>query len=172
MYVPCLRVKLSSKGNGHVLLWRLTVAFECDVLADNLVSKILQTRQGRCGEYAQALYQLIYALGWRTRLVVDWTDHLWVEALLPVSPSSNGASTPRFRWVHFDPCEAAVDMPKLYADWGKNHTYIIGIGDGRIADLTAAYARDFNATLHRRDLPPGEVARALSWTRLVCKLPR
>lgn len=29
------------------------------------------------------------------------------------------------RWVHIDPCEAAVDEPLIYQSWGKNQTYII-----------------------------------------------
>ena len=157
----------------------------------NAVAKILQTRQGRCGEYAQVLYQLVRALGWRARLVFDWTDHLWVEALLPVGapPTSgerpvsgdetaasadgrcSGAAQPPFRWVMMDPCEAAVDMPGLYADWGKNHTYIIAIGDGRIVDVAATYARDLDATIQRRDLSPAAVRRSLAWARFASRLP-
>ena len=154
----------------------------------NVVGKIVQTRQGRCGEYAQVLYQLVRALGWHTRLVVDWTDHLWVEALLPVGApsSSSDAAAPKcrtseaavaqrrdcthegaWRWVMFDPCEAAVDLPGLYAGWGKNHTYIVAIGDARIVDVTATYARDMNETIARRDLSRDELKRALAWARLV-----
>lgn len=39
-------------------------------------------RRGRCGEYSAVLFQMALALGWRTRLVVDWTDHMWVEVAL------------------------------------------------------------------------------------------
>ena len=42
----------------------------------NAVPKILENRQGRCGEYSAALFQIALALGWRARLVVDWTDHM------------------------------------------------------------------------------------------------
>ena len=28
------------------------------------------------------------------------------------------------RWVHADPCEAAIDEPLLYQAWGKNQTFI------------------------------------------------
>ena len=34
-----------------------------------LQSKILQTRQGRCGEYAALLLKMVLALGWRARWV-------------------------------------------------------------------------------------------------------
>ena len=33
------------------------------------------------------------------------------------------------RWVHLDPCEAAVDNPLLYENWGKNQTYIVAYHD-------------------------------------------
>ena len=168
------------------------------------MSKVLQTRQGRCGEYANVLFQLAQALGWRARLVVDWTDHLWVEVLLPVEappPAAATASGRRearearpfgrasrrarrvaarrrradtsagYRWVHLDPCEAAVDTPMLYAEWGKLHTFVIAIGHGRIIDVTPDYARDLNATLQARDLSPDELRRALARVRLVCKPP-
>jgi hypothetical protein len=29
------------------------------------------------------------------------------------------------KWIHLDPCEAAVDKPLLYEEWGKQQTYIV-----------------------------------------------
>ena len=49
----------------------------------NSVAKVLQTRQGRCGEYSTVVLQLALALGWRARWVVDWEDHVWVEIWVP-----------------------------------------------------------------------------------------
>ena len=71
----------------------------CDVVGRfpryNDVAQILRTRQGRCGEYAQTLYQLVRALGWPARLVVDWTDHLWVETLVDgAAAATEGHFTP------------------------------------------------------------------------------
>ena len=67
------------------------------------------------------------------------------------------------RWVHLDPCEAAVDEPLIYSGWGKQHTYIVAIGDGRIVDVTQTYTADWNATLQRRQLSPQQVQRAMRW---------
>ena len=58
----------------------------------NDVQKVLRTRTGRCGEYSQVLLQLAHALGWRARLVVDWTDHMWIELKVPEeTPGAEGA---------------------------------------------------------------------------------
>jgi len=151
----------------------------------NDVSKILQTRQGRCGEYATAMLQFALALGWQARWVVDWTDHLWVEVLLeeadadleadrggtsPYKPSKERTCCPRASpaatrsspWLHLDPCEGAVDEPHLYSSWGKNLTYIIAFGGGGIVDVTRTYAADWNATLARRELSEQQVKRSIA----------
>jgi peptide-N4-(N-acetyl-beta-glucosaminyl)asparagine amidase len=39
------------------------------------------------------MLQLLLALGWRTRWVVDWTDHLWVEIWMPDAKASASEST-------------------------------------------------------------------------------
>ena len=79
----------------------------------NSASSVLQNHKGRCGEYSMLLYRFLRALGHDTRWVVDWSDHVWAEIYL------SG------RWIHLDPCEAAVDKPLLYEEWGKTQTYII-----------------------------------------------
>lgn len=60
------------------------------------VSKVLDTRRGRCGEYSVLMMRLLEALGYTCRWVVDWSDHVWVEARV-------GGS-----WVHIDPCEVGA----------------------------------------------------------------
>jgi hypothetical protein len=69
--------------------------------------------RGRCGEYSIVLYRILRALGHQARWVVDWADHVWAEVYF------DG------RWVHMDPCEAALDHPLLYKEWGKTQTYIV-----------------------------------------------
>ena len=62
----------------------------------NSVPKVLSTRQGRCGEYAATLYQLVLSLGWQARWVVDWTDHVWVEVLVrPAEGEARGGAAGR-----------------------------------------------------------------------------
>jgi hypothetical protein len=68
------------------------------------------------------------------RWVVNWSDHVWVEVYLGVN-SYNADSqlvlddNDEGQWVHLDPCEAAVDNPLLYEEWGKHQTYIVAYHD-------------------------------------------
>lgn len=71
----------------------------CCILAEHryvAVSKVLETRRGRCGEYSVLMMRLLEVLGYSCRWVVDWSDHVWVEARV-------GG-----KWVHIDPCEVCT----------------------------------------------------------------
>jgi len=107
---------------------------------------VTSTKRGRCGEYSMLLYRMLRALGYggRARWVVDWADHVWAEVWLGGNAGnaggggdgrlrhhlgSGGEEGDGGRWVHLDPCEAAVDNPLLYESWGKNQTYIVAFHD-------------------------------------------
>ena len=99
---------------------------------------VTSSRRGRCGEYSMLLYRMLRALGYEgVRWVVDWSDHVWVEVrlggggggnIVRAAAAGDGEGDGR-RWVHLDPCEAAVDEPLLYESWGKNQTYIVAFHD-------------------------------------------
>ena len=86
----------------------------------NAATSVLQAERGRCGEYSMLLYRMLRALGHESHWVVDWADHVWAEIYL------------NDRWIHLDPCEAAVDEPLLYEGWGKKQTYIVGFHAPRL----------------------------------------
>jgi hypothetical protein len=87
----------------------------------NSVTHVIENQRGRCGEYSMLLYRILRALDHEARWVVDWADHVWAEVALG---GKGGLSTGR--WVHLDPCEAAVDENFIYQGWGKKQTYILG----------------------------------------------
>ena len=130
---------------------------------------VTQTRRGRCGEYSMLLYRMLRALGYKwIRWVVDWADHVWVEAFLGddivgVVRSNNGSISDNEyekkkkkigRWVHLDPCEAAIDNPLLYSSWGKNQTYLVAFYDPLLSSATTSsvmLADDDNADCNGKD---------------------
>jgi peptide-N4-(N-acetyl-beta-glucosaminyl)asparagine amidase len=61
----------------------------------------METKRGRCGEWANVFTLFATTLGFRSRYVMDYTDHVWTEVWLENLS----------RWIHCDSCEAAFDTP-------------------------------------------------------------
>ena len=109
----------------------------------NHAKKLLETRQGRCGEWSQAFLLCCRSLGYETRMIYDWADHVWVEVY----------SVSQQRWVHADPCENRRDKPLMYEiGWGKKITYIIAVAKDHVVDVTGRYTKSIKEAISRRNL--------------------
>ena len=126
----------------------------------NSAKHVVEARQGRCGEYSVLLFAILRALGQEARWVVDWADHVWAEIRL------------QGRWIHLDPCEAAVDENAIYQGWGKQQTYILAFyapprGSATsdyplIQDITDEYTSDARPVIQkRRDEPEATIRHAI-----------
>lgn len=114
----------------------------------NDAGKLLETRMGRCGEWAKAFTLVVRAVGLRARTVYDWTDHVWTEIYCEEGEGGQGGM-----WVHADSCEDLLDEPLVYEKgWGKKLTYCVAVGKDCVMDVTRRYTADFDKVLERRTL--------------------
>eukprot|EP01122_Echinamoeba_exundans_P007730 TRINITY_DN2439_c0_g1_i1.p1 TRINITY_DN2439_c0_g1~~TRINITY_DN2439_c0_g1_i1.p1 ORF type:complete len:607 (-),score=107.62 TRINITY_DN2439_c0_g1_i1:9-1829(-) len=109
----------------------------------NHPEKLLETRCGRCGEWANCFTALCRALGYEARHVIDWTDHVWTEVY----------SSSQKRWMHADSCEDKLDAPLMYeSGWGKKLSYVLAFSAFEVVDVTKRYTRKWQEVLDRRSL--------------------
>lgn len=94
---------------------------------------ILEYGKGRCGEYSILYTAVCLAHGYRARIVLDMTDHVWTEIWNPTQK----------RWIHIDPSEKRIDDPKMYErDWKKRLTKIYAFENGKAEDITKNYKQN------------------------------
>ncbi|KAG2178839.1 hypothetical protein INT43_001685 [Umbelopsis isabellina] len=124
----------------------------------NNPAKLLETRRGRCGEWANCFTLCCRAVGSDARYVLDTTvdkfaDHVWTEIF----------SQTQQRWVHCDPCENAFDKSLLYsAGWGKTLSYCIAFSSEEVVDVTRRYTTNWSVVLtHRKAIPESRLQKVL-----------
>ncbi|KAF3833498.1 hypothetical protein F7725_024702 [Dissostichus mawsoni] len=121
----------------HVLLYEnldlQQKALSCipeERLRYNNPEKLLETRRGRCGEWANCFTLCCRAM-----------DHVWTEVF----------STSQRRWLHCDSCENGCDKPLLYeVGWGKKLAYILAFSKDQVVDVTWRYSCKHPEVLSRR----------------------
>eukprot|EP01112_Ceratiomyxa_fruticulosa_P018873 TRINITY_DN6100_c0_g1_i1.p1 TRINITY_DN6100_c0_g1~~TRINITY_DN6100_c0_g1_i1.p1 ORF type:complete len:779 (-),score=156.88 TRINITY_DN6100_c0_g1_i1:97-2433(-) len=107
----------------------------------NNPGRLLETRKGRCGEWANAFTLCCRALGYDSRWIHDHTDHVWTEVFWEE----------KNRWVHLDPCENQMDTPLVYEKgWGKHLSYIFAFSVDGITDVIHRYSRKWNEAVKAR----------------------
>ncbi|KAF5750481.1 hypothetical protein HS088_TW03G00818 [Tripterygium wilfordii] len=105
--------------------------------------KLVETRRGRCGEWANCFTLYCRAFNYESRLILDFTDHVWTECF----------SEYLGRWMHLDPCESVYDKPLLYEKgWNKKLNYVIAIAKDGVYDVTKRYTRKWPEVLSRRNI--------------------
>ncbi|CAH1965984.1 unnamed protein product [Acanthoscelides obtectus] len=102
---------------------------------------LLETRRGRCGEWANTFTLCCRAMNWDARFVVEENDHVWTEVY----------SITQKRWLHCDPCENICDTPLIYeTGWNKNISYVIAYSAEEVQDVTWRYSSNHKEVLKRR----------------------
>mmetsp|Transcript_3747 Transcript_3747/g.10330 ORF Transcript_3747/g.10330 Transcript_3747/m.10330 type:complete len:1064 (-) Transcript_3747:178-3369(-) len=132
---------------SRVEVWRcLDCSVETCFPRFNACSALLDSKRGRCGEYANLFGLYCRAVGLETRYVLDWTDHVWTEVKLyndDNTGNNNGVADGGW-WCMVDSCEGVMGEPSMYeAGWGKALTLMVAIGTHHVMDVTARYTRKF-----------------------------
>jgi len=105
------------------------------------VKMLLQTRKGRCGEYASLFTFFCRCLGFDSRYIFCTEDHVWTEVYL----------THKKKWMHIDPSEGVFDTPIMYEqDWKKKIKYVFAFSKEDIQDVTWRYSNNYVEVLQRR----------------------
>ena len=101
-----------------------------DILRHNAPLEIIAYGKGRCGEFSILFTALCLAHGYRARLILDMSDHVWSEVW----------DDEQNRWIHVDPSEKRVDDPEMYErDWKKSLKEVYALEDGNIENVTENY---------------------------------
>lgn len=96
----------------------------------NDIVHLLQTRKGRCGEFANCFTFLCRCVGFDARYVLATFDHVWTEVY----------SVNKKRWIHVDPSDNVLDAPLIYEHgWKRDIDFVIAYSKDDVQDVTWRY---------------------------------
>jgi len=101
-----------------------------EIVRHNNPFEIIEYGQGKCREFSILFTAVCLANDYRARLVLDMSDHAWVEVW----------DTKRKSWTHVDPSERRINDPEMYErDWKKNLKEVYAFENGVLEDVTGSY---------------------------------
>ena len=101
-----------------------------EIVRHNNPFEIIEYGQGKCREFSILFTAVCSANDYRARLVLDMSDHAWVEVW----------DTKRKSWTHVDPSERRINDPEMYErDWKKNLKEVYAFENGVLEDVTGSY---------------------------------
>ena len=105
--------------------------------------KLLSSRRGRCGEFANCFTLIARSMGFDARFILDFTDHVWTEYY-----SENLG-----KWIHVDPSEGVIDSPLMYEHgWNKKLSYVFAFSYSEVRDVINRYTTNIDMLNSRRTL--------------------
>jgi peptide-N4-(N-acetyl-beta-glucosaminyl)asparagine amidase len=112
------------------------------------ILKIVENKTGRCSEWSMLFGAILSSLGIKTRIVHDFLDHCWNEAMLTSSSSEDR------QWVHVDSTldyPISLNHPHYYEEnWRKEYRYVLAFTADNIEDVTKTYTQKWETVRQRR----------------------
>ena len=91
---------------------------------------------------------MLSSLGIETRIVHDFLDHCWNEAMLSSSSPEDE------QWVHVDSTltyPISLNHPFYYEqNWGKKYEYVLAFSADKVEDVTKRYTQRWETIEQRR----------------------
>jgi Transglutaminase-like superfamily len=110
------------------------------------ILKIAETKTGRCSEWSMLFGAMLSSLGIKTRIVHDFLDHCWNEAVLSYPEVA--------QWVHVDSTldyPISLNHPYYYeVNWAKEYEYVLAFTADKVEDVTQTYTLKWEAIQQRR----------------------
>jgi transglutaminase-like putative cysteine protease len=112
------------------------------------ILKIAENKTGRCSEWSMLFGAMLSSLGIKARIVHDFLDHCWNEAMLFSSSSENG------QWLHVDSTldyPISLNHPYHYEqNWSKEYQYVLAFTADKVEDVTKTYTQKLETIQQRR----------------------